>query len=219
MTDAWSNRKRRTTNLCVNWAKDATFISSKEDFEKAHMEDYIFQYVNKCIEEVGPQSVVQVVKDYASNNKAAAKLFSMKRPNIFWTSCATHTLNLMLEAIGKLVTFEGAIEKAKDLTIFINAHHKTLSLMWISTKKRDIMSAELTRFANYFLTLQSLMEKKNLLRLMFTSEEWEKCKWSKSIKGKMASNTVLSISFWDSVSLCLNVFTPLVRMYWLVNGD
>ncbi|KAM7519613.1 hypothetical protein LguiB_018575 [Lonicera macranthoides] len=219
MTDAWSNGKRRTTKFCVNWAKGTTFISSKEDFEKVHTGEYIFQYVNKCIEEVGPQNVVQIVTDYASNNVAAAKLLSVPRPSIFWTSCTTHTLNLMLEAIGKLVMFEGAIERAKDLTIFINTHYKTLSLMWKFTKKRDIMRSEVTRFANSFLTLQSLMEKKNLLRLMFTSEEWGKCKWSKSVEGIVASDTVLSISFWDSVSLCLNVFTPLVKMFLLVNGD
>ncbi|MGV7388957.1 DUF domain-containing protein, partial [Mycobacterium kansasii] len=66
----------------------------------------------------------------------AADLLMIKRPHMFWISCATHTLNLMLEGIGKLPKFKGVIEKAKAFTIFIYAHHKTLALMRKHTKKR-----------------------------------------------------------------------------------
>lgn len=46
---------------------------------------------------------VQVVTHNASNNMAAAKLMMEKRPNVFWTSCVTHTLNHMLEGTGKQI--------------------------------------------------------------------------------------------------------------------
>lgn len=68
---------------------------------------------------------------------------------MFWTSCATHTLNLMLEGIGKLPKFKGVIEKAKVFTIFIYAHHKTLALMRKHTKKRDIVRQR--QICNFFL--------------------------------------------------------------------
>jgi hypothetical protein len=61
----------------------------------------IFEYVDGCIERVGAENVVQVVMDNASNNMAAKDLLFVKRPSIFWTSCATHTLNLMLEGMGR----------------------------------------------------------------------------------------------------------------------
>ena len=51
---------------------------------------------------VGADNVVQVVTDNASNNMGAKGMLKIKRPKIFWTSCATHTINLMVEAIGKL---------------------------------------------------------------------------------------------------------------------
>ncbi|KZV47820.1 hypothetical protein F511_31897 [Dorcoceras hygrometricum] len=76
-----------------------------------------------------------------------------KRPGIFWSSCATHTINLMLESIGKLPKFKKVIDQAKSFTIFIYAHHKTLSLMRSFTKKRDIIRPGVTRFASTFLTL------------------------------------------------------------------
>ncbi|KAG5521552.1 hypothetical protein RHGRI_033950 [Rhododendron griersonianum] len=141
MTDAWSDRKRRSImNLCVNCKEGTTFLYSKETSDESHTGEYIFNYVDKCIEEVGPKNVVQVVTDNASNNMAAAELLKVKRPNIFWSSCATHTINLMLEGIA-------------------------------------------------FLTLQSLAEKKEALKVMVTSDEW----------GKM--------------------FAPLVKVLRLVDGD
>ena len=44
------------------------------------------------------------------------------------------------------------------------------------------------------------MEKKTQLRSMFTSSEWEECKWSKNVKGKVAYATVMSIAFWNGVT-------------------
>uniref|UniRef100_UPI0005C9ACA9 uncharacterized protein LOC101303082 n=1 Tax=Fragaria vesca subsp. vesca TaxID=101020 RepID=UPI0005C9ACA9 len=220
MTDAWSDRKRRSImNLCVNCKEGTTFLSSKEASNESHTGAYIFEYVDKCIEVVGPQNVVQVVTDNASNNMAAGELMKVKRPSIFWTSCATHTLNLMLQGIGNLPRFKGVIEKAKSFTIYIYAHHKTLALMRKYTKKRDIVRPGVTRFATAFLTLQSLMEKKNELRAMITSSEWSETKHAKSVKGKAAMNIALSASFWNGVNLSLKVFAPLVKVLRIVDGD
>ncbi|XP_004306187.1 PREDICTED: uncharacterized protein LOC101313541 [Fragaria vesca subsp. vesca] len=125
----------------------------------------------------------------------------------------------MLQGIGNLPRFKGVIEKAKSFTIYIYAHHKTLALMRKYTKKRDIVRPGVTRFATAFLTLQSLMEKKNELRAMITSSEWSETKHAKSVKGKAAMNIALSASFWNGVSLSLKVFAPLVKVLRIVDGD
>ena len=87
------------------------------------------------------------------------------------------------------------------------------------TKKRDIIRPGVTRFASAFLTLQSLIEKKESLRTMFASTEWDECIWSKQAKGKAAFATVMSVSFWNGVTQYLKVFAPLVRVLRLVDGD
>ncbi|XP_048443560.1 uncharacterized protein LOC103950675 [Pyrus x bretschneideri] len=154
MTNAWSEKNGRSKmNLCVNCKKGTVFLSSKECSTETHTGEYILEYVDKCIEEVGPLNVVQVVIDSASNNMVAANMMKLKRPNMFWTSCATHTLNLMIQGIGCLPRFKRVIDKAKAFTIFIYAHHKTLALMRKYTKKRDIVRPGITRFATSFLTL------------------------------------------------------------------
>lgn len=84
-------------NLCVNSKLGIVLLSSKECSDDAHTSDYIFEYVESCTVQVGPENIVQVVTDNASNNIGAAKMLKEKRPTIFWTSCAAHTINLMLE--------------------------------------------------------------------------------------------------------------------------
>ncbi|XP_010418925.1 PREDICTED: uncharacterized protein LOC104704562 [Camelina sativa] len=129
MTDAWSDRKRRSImNLCVNCKGGTMFRSSKDSSDEAHTGGYIFEYVKGCIEEIGEENVVQVVTDNAANNMVAARMMKEIKPSIFWTSCATHSINLMLESISKLTRFKGTIQMAKDFTIFIYAHHKTLAV-------------------------------------------------------------------------------------------
>ncbi|KAG5521556.1 hypothetical protein RHGRI_033950 [Rhododendron griersonianum] len=71
-----------------------------------------------------------------------------------------------------------------------------------------------------FNYVDNLAEKKEALKVMVTSDEWGKSKWGpSSSKGKTPYATVLSISFWNGVSLCLKVFAPLVKVLRLVDGD
>ncbi|KAH7529000.1 hypothetical protein FEM48_Zijuj05G0137100 [Ziziphus jujuba var. spinosa] len=75
------------------------------------------------IKDIGHENVVQIVTDNASNNMDATNLLALEWPNIFWTSCAIHTINLMPEGISKLPSFKGVIDKAKSFTILINANN------------------------------------------------------------------------------------------------
>jgi hypothetical protein len=94
MTDAWTNMKRRSVmNVCMHCSGGTSFLKSKETSDASHTGEIIFELVDKSIEEVGAEHVMQVCTDNASNNMAAKKLLLEKRPKIFWTSCATHTIN------------------------------------------------------------------------------------------------------------------------------
>ncbi|XP_022883721.1 uncharacterized protein LOC111400523 [Olea europaea var. sylvestris] len=54
---------------------------------------------------------------------------------------------------------------------------------------------------------------------MMTSNEWDNTKWSKSKKGKEAFDIVVPNDFWILINLCLRVFTPLVKVLRLVDGE
>ena len=90
----------------MNCKLGTTFLSSKEALDDAHTYQYIFDYVNKCIKDIGHENVVQIVTKNAFNNMVATNLLALELPNIFWTSCATHTINLMFEGISTLPIFK-----------------------------------------------------------------------------------------------------------------
>ncbi|XP_013617265.1 PREDICTED: uncharacterized protein LOC106323734 [Brassica oleracea var. oleracea] len=206
-------------NLCVNSRGGTCFLSSKDTSKDSHTGEYIFNYIDQWIEDIGAAKVVQVVTDNATNNVAAAKMLKQKRPNIFWTGCAAHTIDLMLEGISKLPGIAKIIDQAKAVTIFIYAHHTTLSMMRTCTNNRDIVRPGATRFATYFLTMQSLYDKKAQLMSMFGSDEWHSCKHSKCLKGKNTFDTIMSHGFWSSVNVVLKIFSPLVKVLRLADGE
>ncbi|XP_048603767.1 uncharacterized protein LOC106378015 [Brassica napus] len=220
MTDAWSDMKRRSImNLCVNSRGGTCFLSSKDTSKDSHTGEYIFNYIDQWIEDIGAAKVVKVVTDNATNNVAAAKMLKQKRPNIFWTGCAAHTIDLMLEGISKLPGIAKIIDQAKAVTIIIYAHHTTLSMMRTCTNNRDIVRPGATRFATCFLTMQSLYDKKAQLMSMFGSDEWHSCKHSKCLKGKNTFDTIMSHGFWSSVNVVLKIFSPLVKVLRLADGE
>ncbi|PWA70649.1 hypothetical protein CTI12_AA133230 [Artemisia annua] len=60
--------------LVTAWKEGTTFLSSVECSLKSHIGEFIFDFVDKGIEDVGPQNVVQVVIDNATNNMVVAQL-------------------------------------------------------------------------------------------------------------------------------------------------
>ncbi|KAM0843137.1 hypothetical protein ACQ4PT_057901 [Festuca glaucescens] len=220
MTDAWTDMKRRSImNLCMHCSGRTLFIRSEETSNVSHTAEVIFELLDKAIEELGPAHVMQVCTDNASNNMGAKKLLLEMRPKIFWSSCATHTINLMLQGIGNIKRFKTIVDQEKNVTIFIYVHHKTLAHMRKCTKRRDIIRLGVTRFASNFLILQSMVEKRVALRAMVVDRAWEEMPIVKSKKVKDTTATLMDANFWKGVTICIKVFEPLVILLRLADGD
>ncbi|XP_057849158.2 uncharacterized protein LOC131060071 [Cryptomeria japonica] len=110
--------------------------------------------------------------DNAASYVAAGKLLMERHPKIFWSPCAAHCLDLMLEDIGKLGWVKECVERAKNICKFIYNHALVLSIMRQYTGERELARPGITRFASNFLTLKSLLKSKASLRRMFVGEEW-----------------------------------------------
>ncbi|PKU70408.1 hypothetical protein MA16_Dca007160 [Dendrobium catenatum] len=138
----------------------------------------LFEMLDEVVEEVGDALIVQVVTDNASAYKAGRMLME-KRPHLYWTPCAAHCIDLMLERLGQLPQHKSAILKGKFVSKFIYNHSWVLSLMRKFTDKEIIKSA-VTRFATAYLIMQRFKELRQPLEAMFASEKWDKssCIWS-----------------------------------------
>ena len=123
MSDGWSDRRGRDLiNFLVNNLEGTYFLESVDASSEVHSANKLADLLEKKIEEIGKDKVVQVVTDNGANFKAAGKLLMERIPTIFWSPCAAHCLDLMLEDIGNLKEFKKPITRARRVTTFIYQH-------------------------------------------------------------------------------------------------
>ena len=115
--------------------------------------------MDKAIEDAWEENIVQIVTDNASNNMAAANMLKLKRPNIFWTSCTTHTVSLMVGDIAKVKPMQNVILMERNMMVYIYSHTITLSIMREFTSGQ-IVRPRATRFVTTYLSLHSMREKR-----------------------------------------------------------
>ncbi|CAI0545089.1 unnamed protein product [Linum tenue] len=98
MSDGWTDRKRRSIcNFLVNCPRGTSFVKSIDTSGVIKNTEKVFQMLDNIVEKVGEEHVVQVVTDNASAYKAAGERLMAKRKHLFWTPCAAHCLDLVLE--------------------------------------------------------------------------------------------------------------------------
>jgi len=175
--------------------------------------------LDEVVEEVGVANVVQVITDNASNYVLVGKLLEENHRTIFFTPCAAHCIDLMLEDIGKLDWVKNTVDHAKSKTKFIYNHSSILSLMRKHIGGRDIIRPTITRFATHFLTLQSLLSQHRNLQKIFSGEEWSQSQWSRKLEGKELKKKVNEEIFWRKAVEIVKLAEPLVKVLWLVDGE
>ncbi|XP_051113152.1 uncharacterized protein LOC127239163 [Andrographis paniculata] len=220
MSDGWIDKRgRHLINFLINSPEGTFFLESIDVSAESHDARMLADLLEKKVEEIGKEYVVQIVTDNGANYKAAGRLLEQRILGFFWTPCAAHCIDLMLEDIGKMNEFKPYIQKARDVTTFIYRHGRILSAMREKTGGRDLVRPVTTQFATTFLTLQSFNKYRNELRRLFVSDDWSDNKLSKTSKGKKVMKTILSSKFWDQVEDCLRATLPLLIVLRIVDGD
>ena len=88
--------------------------------------------------------------DGASNFVATGKMLKEKRTKLFWSPCAAHCLDLILEDISELPVFYNTIANVKNVTTFIYRHTWVLNLYRKYSKGKELARLAVTRFATAF---------------------------------------------------------------------
>jgi hypothetical protein len=174
--------------------------------------------LEKQIDKIGKEHVVQLVTDNGANFKLAGRLLMERIPHLFWTPCAAHCLDLLLEDIGKIKEFSTCINMAKKVTRFMYKHGRVLDLMRDKIGG-DLVRPGVTRFATSFLTLASMHRHKNALRSLVVCDEWHNLSFSATQEGRRVENIILSMLFWSKVELCLKASQPLLIALRIADGD
>ena len=72
--------------------------------------------MNKVVNEVGEENIVQVATENEVSFKVAGHLLMKKRKYLFWYPCATHCIDLMLEDIGSVKSVKETLDDAKTVS-------------------------------------------------------------------------------------------------------
>ena len=219
MSDGWTDTSHRhLINFLANSPAGTFFLGSVDASSEVANAQMLADLLEKQIDKIGREYVVQVVTDNGSNFKAAGRLLMERIPHLFRTPCAAHCLDLMLEDIGKIKEFNTCINMAKKVCRFIYKHGRVLDQMRDKIGG-DLVRPAVTRFATSFLTLASMHRHRNGLRALFVSEEWNKNSLASSSEGKQVVNIVLSMPFWNTMENCLRASQPLLIALRIADGD
>ena len=93
MCDGWSSRTRKPIiNFMVYCDRSMIYFSSVDTTNIPKTIDYIFSLMNKIVEEVREENIVQVVTDNEASFKETSMLLMEKRKHLLWSPCATIVL-------------------------------------------------------------------------------------------------------------------------------
>ena len=219
MSDGWTDTSHRhLINFLANSPAGTFFLGSVDASSEIANAPMLADLLEKQIDKVGKEHVVQLVTDNGANFKLAGRLLMERIPHLFWTPCAAHCLDLLLEDIGKIKEFSTCINMAKKVTRFVYKHGRVLDLMRDKIGG-DLVRPGVTRFATSFLTLASMHRHKNALRSLVVCDEWHNLSFSATQEGRRVENIILSAPFWSKVELCLKASQPLLIALRIADGD
>jgi hypothetical protein len=130
MSDGWTDKRgRHLINFLVNSPEGTYFLESVDASSEVQDAVMLAGLLEGRIESIGKDKVVQIITDNGGNYKVAGKLLMERIPTLFWSPCAAHCLDLMLEGIGNLKDFKKSMARARRVTTFIYRHGRILSAM------------------------------------------------------------------------------------------
>ncbi|XP_015961677.1 uncharacterized protein LOC107485655 [Arachis duranensis] len=220
MADGWTDQRQRTLiNFLVYCPAGMSFVKSVDASDMIKTADTLFKLFDEVIEWVGSSNIVHVVTDNAANYVSAGKLIHEKYPNIFWSPCAAHCINLILKDIASLPHIADLASRASKVTVFVYNH--MIFLSWLRKRKewKEIVRPGVTRFATVFITLKSIYDHKQDLQALVIDKYFTSHKLSKSVNGKMVSSIILDSKFWEDCFTTVMLVGPLIKLLRLVDAD
>ncbi|KAK9288436.1 hypothetical protein L1049_016893 [Liquidambar formosana] len=214
MADSWRDTQGRTLiNFLVSCPHGVYFVSSVDATDLVEDATSLFKLLDKVVEEMGEENVVQVITENTPSYQAAGKMLEEKRRNLFWTPCATYCIDRMLEDFGKIKWVGECMEKGQKITKLIYSQLWLLNLMKREfTGGQELLRPAVTRHASSFTTLQGLLDHRIGLKRMFQSSKWLSSRISRSDEGKEVEKIVLNATFWKKVLYVRKSVDPFLQV-------
>ncbi|XP_024019201.1 uncharacterized protein LOC21412191 isoform X2 [Morus notabilis] len=130
LASQWNSGKGRSfLNFSVYCPEGTIFLKSADVSDIIQSPDALHNLFQQVIEEVGVKHILQVITNSEEQYIVVGKRLMETFPTLYWSPCAAHCIELMLEDFGKIEWIKSAIEQAKSVTRFIYKHTVVLNIM------------------------------------------------------------------------------------------
>ncbi|KAM0057006.1 putative transcription factor/ chromatin remodeling BED-type(Zn) family [Helianthus debilis subsp. tardiflorus] len=219
LADTWKDAHNRTLiNILVSCPRGLHFVSSVDATEFVHDAPSLFKLLDKVVDEMGEENIVQVITQNTPIYEAAGKMLEEKRQNLFWTPCAASCIEQMLEDFVKIKWVAECIEKGQKITKLVYNQMWLWNLMKQEyTNGQELVRASFTSVSSSFVTLQSLMDHRTALKRLFQSTKWLSSRLSKSHEGEEVEKIVMNATFWKKVQCVRRSVGPILEVLEKIN--
>lgn len=219
LASQWNSGKGRSfLNFSVYCPEGTIFLKSADVSDIIQSPDALHNLFQQVIEEVGVKHILQVITNSEEQYIVVGKRLMETFPTLYWSPCAAHCIELMLEDFGKIEWIKSAIEQAKSVTRFIYKHTVVLNIMRRYTFGIDIVRPGECLCITNFMTLKQIADLKLNLQSMVTSQEWMGSSYANTVEGLVLLDTLTNRSFWSSVILINRLTDPLLRALNIVGS-
>ncbi|XP_022744587.1 uncharacterized protein LOC111295387 [Durio zibethinus] len=220
LVNQWNTETGRILlNFLVYCPEGTVFLKSIDASSVINSSDALYELLKQVVEEVGFKHVLQMITNSEEQYIVAGRRLAETFPTLYWTPCAAQCVHLILEDFAKLEWINAILEQARSITRFIYNNSVVLNMVRRYTFGNDIVEPAVTRSATNFTTLKRMVDLKNNLQAMVTSQDWIDCPYSKKPGGLELLDLVSNQSFWSSCVLITQLTNPLLRILRMVGSE
>lgn len=220
LCDCWSDgRSRALVALSITCPRGTLFLRSIDISGQAEDPHYLFELLESVVLEVGVENVVQVITESTVNYIYAGRLLMEKYPSLFWSPCASHCINRMLEDFSKQDWVNRVLEEANTVTKYIYSNDWPLTMIKKFTSGGELIRPKFSGFLAHFLSLRFLVIQEDNLKHMFSHTEWLSSLDSRQSEAQAIISLLYLERFWKAAREAVAISEPLVKILRIVDGD
>lgn len=178
----------------------------------------MYEQIRSVIVSIGPEHVVQVVTDNATNCIQMGRLLEAEFPGILHTPCAAHGIDLLMGDIGALPWVRSITEVAMYLVTFVTRKRRVLA-MFRTFSQLDLRKPAPTRFAYDLVVIDRLIRVRPQLRQMCASDQWRASSFAQTGDGIYFSQVVFGEEFWRGAEGLVTILRPFYICLRLVDSE
>uniref|UniRef100_A0A8R7V7E4 DUF659 domain-containing protein n=1 Tax=Triticum urartu TaxID=4572 RepID=A0A8R7V7E4_TRIUA len=156
---SWKSKCTKSfVSVLVHCSKGTLFLRSIDVSEITEDFDELESMLSRVVEDVGAHNIVQIVMNDVSPHMQMARQYVLdKYDSFFFTLCADHCINLLLEKIAALEHVSEVLMKAREITWFLYDHALPMKLKGRYVQE-EILSSSYLKFVAMFITLERIWD-------------------------------------------------------------